>query len=285
MPNSGLKDLRDHFETLFRECEKSVGFACPGVDHGRIKDDSEIAMHNFKGNGFIDMPHIICGILSAPFINVGLYWKATHQNENRLRGFVITANNLIITKYFFVQDMFSSEHHHWFTTPFGSNFWHLWSRNYTYLLTVEFHSSKFWVHFKTFSRMLNESSQKLPFVCTKRFVTIHLLVSQLKFSLWHGQFGQKGKTKDWNMSQIRPLGNCGSWSRRPKECFWRIRAQYHPSQSDFVKKIKSNGCQRIIWPLYQRYLVLLTQDDSDWLRRLSNQSPFKRKIKFYFLFV
>ena len=138
---------------------------------------------------------------------------------------------------------------------------------------------------KTFSRMFNESSQKLPFVCTKRFVTIHLLVSQLKFSLWHGQFGQKGKTKDWNMSQIRPLGNCGSWSRRPKECFWRIRAQYHPSQSDFVKKIKSNGCQRIIWPLYQRYLVLLTQDDSDWLRRLSNQSPFKRKIKFYFLFV
>ena len=93
-------------------------------------------MHNFKGNGFIDMPHIICGILSAPLINVGLYWKATHQNENRLRGFVITANNLIITKYFFVQDMFSSEHHHWFTTPFGSNFLHLWSRNYTNLLTA-----------------------------------------------------------------------------------------------------------------------------------------------------
>ena len=67
MPNSGLKDLRDHFETLFRECEKSVGFACPGVDHGRIKDDSEIAMHNFKGTGFID-PIYLCGIIIRAYI-------------------------------------------------------------------------------------------------------------------------------------------------------------------------------------------------------------------------
>jgi len=51
MLNSRLKEIRDHSETLFRECERSVGFACPGVDHGRIKDDSEIAMHNFKGTG------------------------------------------------------------------------------------------------------------------------------------------------------------------------------------------------------------------------------------------
>lgn len=121
MLNGGLKDLRDHFETLFRECERSVGFACPGVDHGRIKDDSEIAMHNFKGTGCIDMFHLLMWAY-----NMGLYWKAIHQNENRPRGFVTIANNLITTKYFFVQDMFSSERHHWFT----SNFWHLWTRNY-----------------------------------------------------------------------------------------------------------------------------------------------------------
>ena len=167
MLNSGLKDLRDHFETLFRECERSVGFACPGVDHGRIKDDSEIAMHNFKGTGFIDMPHLLMWAY-----NMSLYWKATHQNENRPRGFVTTANNLITTKYFFVQDMFSSEQHHWFTIPFGSNFCYE-------LKIIEFTDSgvpfvKILGSFsKTFSRMLNESSQKLPFVCTKRFVTTH----------------------------------------------------------------------------------------------------------------
>lgn len=124
MLNSGLKDLRDHFETLFRECERSVGFACPGVDHGRIKDDSEIAMHNFKGTGFIDMPHLLMWAY-----NMSLYWKATHQNENRPRGFVTTANNLITTKYFFVQDMFSSEQHHWLTPPFWLKFL-LWTKNY-----------------------------------------------------------------------------------------------------------------------------------------------------------
>ena len=196
MLNSGLKDLRDHFETLFRECERSVGFACPGVDHGRIKDDSEIAMHNFKGTDFIDMSHLLMWAY-----NMGLYWKAIHQNENRPRGFVTIANNLITTKYFFVQDMFSSEQQCCYSTIDSPSL--LTQIFGTYELEViEFTDSgvpflKILGSFsKTFSRMLNESSQKLSFVCTKRFVTTHLLVSQLKFSLWHGQFGQKGKTKN-----------------------------------------------------------------------------------------
>ena len=39
---------------------------------------------------------------------MSLYCKASDQNENRPREFVTTANNLIITKYFFVQDIFSN---------------------------------------------------------------------------------------------------------------------------------------------------------------------------------
>ena len=39
---------------------------------------------------------------------MSLYCKAPDQNGNRPREFVTTANNLIITKYFFVQDIFSN---------------------------------------------------------------------------------------------------------------------------------------------------------------------------------
>ena len=33
---------------LHKACEETVGFDCPGVDHGRIKDDSDLPMHIFK---------------------------------------------------------------------------------------------------------------------------------------------------------------------------------------------------------------------------------------------
>ena len=33
---------------LHKACESQVGFDCPGVDHGRIKDDADLAMHVFK---------------------------------------------------------------------------------------------------------------------------------------------------------------------------------------------------------------------------------------------
>ena len=34
--------------TFIQACEDMVGFDCPGVDHGRIKDDSDLPMHIFK---------------------------------------------------------------------------------------------------------------------------------------------------------------------------------------------------------------------------------------------